>query len=77
LRALLTAWPLRASGDLLRVEAVRACARVGAQHAAAAVAGLAGIALIALDLAVLEAAAISRRSGCDRSTAPRDGAQSW
>lgn len=63
MRAFLTEWPRRVASDLLRVEAVRACARVGPQHAAAAAAGLAGVALVPLDLTVLETAASLRPVG--------------
>jgi predicted nucleic acid-binding protein len=57
LRAELTRWDGYLSSALLRVEAVRTCARYGSEYAAQASAGLAAIALLPIDDAVLDAAA--------------------
>lgn len=57
LRAALAGWDGLASSALLRVEALRACGRYGAEETERARAGLRGIALLPVDDAVLELAA--------------------
>jgi predicted nucleic acid-binding protein len=53
----LARWDGHVSSALLRVEAIRACARYGDRYAAAAGDGLGGVSLIPVDDEVLEAAA--------------------
>lgn len=57
LREELARWDGYVSSALLRVEAVRACARYGPEYAEQARAGLATIALLPVDDAILDAAA--------------------
>jgi predicted nucleic acid-binding protein len=53
----LARWDGYVSSALLRVEAIRACARYGERYATAASGGLLGISLVPVDDEVLEAAA--------------------